>query len=100
MTNIYEKDIEKLSVQLETLSKAYEKDKILKSKENPCLKEFTKLKKAKKLTKEMVDTLIDKIYVHGKNEIEIVFNFKDEYEYLKHELEEMMKNERNSGTIS
>ena len=88
LTSAYEKDIEKLTSQLDNLTNAYEKEKTLKSKDNPCLKAFRKLKRAKKLTKEMIDTLIDKIYVHGQYEIEIVFNFRDEYEYLMRAIKE------------
>ena len=35
----------------------------------------------------MVDALIDKIYVHGQYELEIVFKFRDEYLYLMQEIE-------------
>ena len=89
LTSAYEKDIEEIIVQLDALTTSYERGKTLKSQDNPCLKTFRKLKYAKKLTKEMVDALIDKIYVHDKYEIEIVFNFRNEYEYLMHAIQEV-----------
>ena len=34
------------------------------------------------LTREMVEQLISKIYVYGRNRVEIIFNFRDEWEVL------------------
>ena len=54
---------------------------------NLWLNEFELFSRKKNLTKDIVDALIDKIYVHSPYELEIVFRYRDEYQYLMQEIE-------------
>lgn len=85
----YDEEISLQKTTVEKLSADLYKEKNYKSKKNKWIVEFERFKKQKTLTKDMVDALIDKIYVHGQYEIEIVFNFRDEYMYLANELKRM-----------
>ena len=50
--------------------------------ENPCLAAFGSFRGADALTKEMAQALIERVYVDGDSNIEIVFRYRDEYKEL------------------
>ena len=50
--------------------------------ENKIIKSFLKIQTIKKLDKELVKSLIEKIIVYDKNNIEIKFKFQDEFEEI------------------
>lgn len=50
--------------------------------ENPFLAAFGSFRGADVLTKEMAQTLIERVYVDGDSNIEIVFRYRDEYKEL------------------
>lgn len=77
---IADANIENLSVQL------YQQ-RTMGTKENRWVKEFEQFRRKKKLSKDIVDALIDRINVYSPYELEIVFNYRDEYNYLMAELE-------------
>lgn len=89
MRDRYDKEIQELNEKIECLTVELYKQKTLKSPKNKWIVAFEKFRRQKKLTKDMVDALIDKIYVHGQYELEIVFNFRDEYLYLMKEIDRM-----------
>ena len=51
--------------------------------ENKFISNFVKYKNIKKLNREIVKTLIKKIKIYGYNNIEITFNFRDEFEEVQ-----------------
>lgn len=50
--------------------------------ENPFLAAFGSFRGADVLTKEMAQALIERVYVDGGSNIEIVFRYRDEYKEL------------------
>ena len=92
MRSSYDKEIQELNERIESLTLELYKQKNLKSTKNKWIVEFEKFNRQRKLTKDMVTALIDRIYVHGQYELEIVFNFRDEYLYLMREIEKMKEN--------
>jgi len=58
-----------------------------KTARNDWIENLKKYQKIKELTPEIIDSLIDTIYVHEDNKITIKFNYEDEYktaiEYVK-----------------
>lgn len=89
MRDSYDKEIQELNKTIENMTVELYKQKTLKSGKNKWIVAFEKFRRQKKLTKDMVDALIDKIYVHGQYELEIVFNFRDEYLYLMKEIDRL-----------
>lgn len=89
MRESYDKEIQELNEKIERLTAELYKQKTLKSGKNKWIVAFEKFRRQKNLTKDMVDALIDKIYVHGQYELEIVFDFRDEYLYLMKEIDRM-----------
>ena len=88
----YDEEIQELNERIESLTLELYKQKNLKSTKNKWIVEFEKFNRQRKLTKDMVTALIDRIYVHGQYELEIVFNFRDEYLYLMREIEKLKEN--------
>ena len=84
----YETEIQREDARIKDLTVQCYKQKNMMSEENRWIAEFARFRRRKKLSKDIVDALIDKIYVHGPYEIEIVFNYRDEYEYLMKEVNE------------
>lgn len=84
----YDTKIQTADDNIETLSVQLYKQKTMGNSENKWLREFEQFRRKKKLSKDMVDALIDRINVYGAYELEIVFNYRDEYNYLMAELEE------------
>ena len=84
----YDAKIQTADDNIETLSVQLYKQKTMGNSENKWLREFEQFRRKKKLSKDMVDALIDRINVYGAYELEIVFNYRDEYNYLMAELEE------------
>ena len=82
-------EISELTAAAERLTLELYKQKNYKTKKNKWIVAFEKFKRSKTLTRDMVETLIDKIYVHGQYELEIIFNFRDEYMYLTKELDKL-----------
>lgn len=72
----YQKQLERLEKEEQTYSKSL-------SPQNRWIKALKKCQAEKTVTREMVVELIDHIKVTGYNEIEIVWNFKDEFARLE-----------------
>lgn len=48
---------------------------------------MTKIRNTKKLTQEMVDATIERIYIHEGGSIEVVMKYQDIFEATQHYLE-------------
>ncbi|MCI9625663.1 MAG: recombinase family protein [Clostridia bacterium] len=83
----YEEQASQATAQIEDLTVRLYRQKTMAGSSNLWLTEFERFRRKKKLTKEVVDALIDKIYVHSPYELEIVFRYRDEYLYLMQEMD-------------
>lgn len=83
----YEEQMKRTEAQIEDLTVQLYRQKTMSGNRNLWLTEFERFRRKKKLTKDIVDALIDKIYVHSPYELEIVFRYRDEYQYLMQEIE-------------
>lgn len=63
-------------MKIAALEEQRKKEEIIRSPEADAFQPYTNLRT---LTREIADTLIDKIYVYSGQAVEIVWNFKDEY---------------------
>ena len=82
MKGEYEEESEKLKDRLEKLENEEKNFLETFSAGNKWIAELKKYRKLKELTSEIVHTLIKRINVSGYNEIEIVWNFQDEFNIL------------------
>ena len=55
------------------------------------IQQFIRFKGASELTREIVVTLIDRVYVYEDKRVRIDFNFKNEYEVISKLVEEKLK---------
>lgn len=62
------------------------------NKENEYIKQFLKFKNYKFLTRELLQTLIEKIVIHNDKSIEIFFKYENEYKRILNEIERVSKN--------
>jgi site-specific DNA recombinase len=53
-----------------------------KESENQFVEHFKKKQEIEELSRDLVNKLVDSIYVFGENQIEIVWNFADDYEKI------------------
>lgn len=83
----YEEQMKCTEAQIEDLTVQLYRQKTMSGNSNLWLTEFERFRRKKKLTKDIVDALIDKIYVYSPYELEIVFRYRDEYQYLMQEIE-------------
>ena len=83
----YEEQMKRTEAQIEDLTVQLYRQRTMAGSSNLWLTEFERFRRKKKLTKDIVDALIDKIYVHSPYELEIVFRYRDEYQYLMQEIE-------------
>lgn len=83
----YEEQMKRTEAQIEDLTVQLYRQRTMSGSSNIWLTEFERFRRKKKLTKDIVDALIDKIYVHSPYELEIVFRYRDEYQYLMQEIE-------------
>lgn len=83
----YEEQMKRTETQIEDLTVQLYRQRTMSGNSNLWLTEFERFRRKKKLTKDVVDALIDKIYVHSPYELEIVFRYRDEYQYLMQEIE-------------
>ena len=97
----YTNSISKMEVNIQNIHE--ELDKFSKNDDNAIwIDKFTKYKNITELSKEVVDELIDDIYVHEGKEITIKFKYEDEYqkaiEYIKrNENITLLRNEEKLG---
>ena len=80
----FKQELEEQEVQ----GKTFQTDNVIEvMQENKFIKTFTKYKNIKSLNKIIVKDLIQKIIVHTPTNIEITFNFQDEYKEILKMLE-------------
>lgn len=89
LSQTFDEKIQAADRRVEQLTVELYKQQTMGTVENRWITEFDRFRRKKKLSKDIVDTLIDKIYVHGPYELEIVFNYRDEYNYLMEELDKL-----------
>lgn len=76
----YNSEIEETTLQIKKLETDYELQKLKNSEsENQFVEHFKSMQEIKELTRELVDELVSSIYVYSEKEIEIVWNFADDY---------------------
>lgn len=78
----YEREIEELSDKRLIIEETLENRRSMFANRNGWMKAFDKFRRSKKLSKEMVDTLIKRITIVTRGSIEIEFNFQDEFKQL------------------
>lgn len=87
--------LEKQNQQLEVVIKKLEKEvDTLQNgitKENPYFQQFEKYKNIKELNRNILITLIDKIYIHENKEITIIFRFQEQNQQLLELIKEKEK---------
>lgn len=68
----------------DTIDKYYEglKEFDQACRENSWIKYFTKYKNVNSLSKGLIDSLVDNIYIYEDKKIKIKFKYEDEYNYL------------------
>ena len=80
---MYNQEIEQTSSQISKLEADYELQKLKnKESENQFVEHFKKKQEIEELSRDLVNKLVDSIYVFGENQIEIVWNFADDYEKI------------------
>ncbi|MCG1025396.1 recombinase family protein [Dehalobacter sp.] len=80
---MYNQEIEQTSSQISKLEADYEIQKLKnKESENQFVEHFKSKQEIKELSRDLVNELVDSIYVFGENQIEIVWNFADDYEKI------------------
>ncbi len=77
----YKTEAEEAERQIEALTRQ-QAEESEHTPENRFLTAFGKFKGEETLTKEMAQTLIERVYVDGDSNIEIVFRYRDEYKAL------------------
>ncbi len=89
--NYIEKENE-LNLQKENIQNKLFDLKNTLNKENEYIKQFLKFKNYKFLTRELLQTLIEKIVIHNDKSIEIFFKYENEYKRILNEIERVSKN--------
>lgn len=82
LKSTYLKQAEELEKEQETLLKAQILDQKILSPQNKWIQAFKSQKATEVLTRDFIETMIDKIVVSGYNDVEIVWNFSDEFAVL------------------
>lgn len=85
----YEKQHEVLSRQHEELVSKREAYREAISPQNKWIRMMKKAKRARKLTQELVDVLVEKVRVFKGGDIEVIFHYQDIFDLTKAYLEEM-----------
>ena len=80
--------IEDALLKLKTQRKNEEESSSIKTN---WIQQFIRFKGASELTREIVVTLIDRVYVYEDKRVRIDFNFKNEYEILGKLVEEKLR---------
>ena len=80
--------IEDALLKLKTQRKTEEESSSIKTN---WIQQFIRFKGASELTREIVVTLIDRVYVYEDKRVRIDFNFKNEYEVISKLVEEKLK---------
>jgi len=76
----YNGEIEETTFQINKLETEYELQKLKnKESENQFVEHFKNKHEIKELSRVLIDELVDSIYVYSENEIEVVWNFRDDY---------------------
>jgi hypothetical protein len=81
----YEDKIEKCNLQIKDYEERI-KSSLKDIKEEYWIEHFRRNKKVKNLTREVIEELIDCIYVHEGGNITIKFKYQDEYERVLNEI--------------
>ena len=76
----YDEKIETITKQLEVLEHTYMQTVKELKKDDYWIEHFKRNKKIKVLTRDVINELIDVIYVHENNQLTIKFKYQDEYE--------------------
>ena len=61
------------------------------SQDNSWMQQFMKFKNLSELSREVVFTLIDKVFVYEQKHIRIEFNYRNEFEYCRQVIENSSK---------
>lgn len=85
----YSKSIEEIEDAIDELTGTRDAVMLEEKTDSTWIEQFIKFKDATELSREMVFTLIDKIYVYSDKRIHIEFNFRDEYSFLMNLLEKL-----------
>ena len=80
-TNEYSSHIRKIEDNIDNYYRAL-KDLEQASAESEWMEYFIKYKNINSLSRELIDNLIDNIYIYEGNKIRIKFKYEDEYNYL------------------
>ena len=78
----YENEIKKYENQVENYSSTYKETLRRIRKNNSWVDHFKRNRRIKKLTKEIVNELIEDILVHEDGVIDVIFKYQDEYENM------------------
>lgn len=76
----YESEYDSLNKQHEILAVQYQKYCEAISSDNKWISMMKSVRSAKVLTKELADTVIDKVFIYDDKSIEIVMNYQDIYD--------------------
>jgi DNA invertase Pin-like site-specific DNA recombinase len=94
----YDKMRQKYTTQLEAeeaalcrLREEYAKEQEISSINTEWIQEFKRFQGVTELTRELVVTLIDKVYVYEDKRVKIEFNYRNELEYIYELIEEKTK---------
>ena len=75
----YDTTMENLKMELKAKRKVYEETLNQLKKDDYWIEHFRRNKKIKVLSREVIDELIDKIYIHEDGNVTIKFKYQDEY---------------------
>ena len=78
----YENEIKKYENQVENYSSTYKETLRRIRKNNSWVDHFRRNRRIKKITKEIVNELIEDILVHEDGVIDVIFKYQDEYENM------------------
>ena len=76
----YDERIETLNKEINAIQEVYQENIKNVKKDDYWIEHFRRNKKVKVLTKDVIDELIEVIYVHEDGNVNIKFNYQDEYE--------------------
>ena len=78
-TSDYDKEIENLKLELQAKEKVYKENLLQLKRDDYWIEHFRRNKKVKVLTREVIEELIHKIYIHEDSSVTIKFKYQDEF---------------------
>ena len=90
----YNQKIELLNSNIELYTSTYKETVKMLKKDDYWIEHYKRNKKIKKLTRSVVEDLIEKIIVFSDCKVEVIFKYHDEYEQLLAFLEKEVVNNR------